>query len=1122
MAKKRYEKTQMEDTSVPTTTPKKGESMMVMGASGTSIASGIIRENYLNKLSGVAGMLIYEKMRRGDAKIYSVLEACDMPIRATKWFIKPAEEDGVVTEEDKIIADFVEDDLFHKLEKTWDALLGEILTMIPFGHSVFEKTYGADEDEKIILTDIGFRKQVTITRWQTQNGEKGITQNLPTTEIENIKSSEVSIPAWKIVIFTHKREGANYEGISMLQPVYKHWAIKEELYRYDAVRHERQSVGVPVVYLPSGSSEEEKAEALSIVEGVSANEMNGIVMPGTKEEGWLFEFANMGNGNNTNLFESIKYHDHMISQGFQAQFTDIVNAENGSRALSESSSGIFLLFLESVCRNICDTINKFVIQDLVDQNFTVKKYPTLEFQKLGNVDFAILSSAISSLVGAGVLTPDEDFEKHIRKTFDLPEKMEGVEDSAGEDMGGNGMDPEEDNMDQEDIDSSAIEEELKTLEACEMEDVDEVTSRIFSIMEDDSAQFFRSMDAEAKKKISEGLIEYYKTNRKKGDVKDSSNIVKRKDFLKKEISTKSSQIKSIKDEYRVVIEESKKEIETIKAMKAQGVPKKEISAKVKTITEKLKAVREKRDSIVSPLSEIKSQEIQTRKNVIELLKTRKKEIVSKVKQIYADIKAKRVSTKDAIIPLKDVISSNSAKIKDIREQMKGLKNKDPRKDALKALIEGIKKESDFVKENIKGVREKSKGEITAKRAEIDKVRKESGLYCCLDDSQYMSESMLANNKFILRLQNECSDADSKERIKEKGFRFNDFEGEATRTMTFAERKVNFKSLSKNMEKFSAILEKNVSDITEKQKTDILAQVRRAVESNDVEAIGKIRVKYTGEMASAITEVQKEMFEIGKKSASVEMGVDIPATRAEVRGAMRVQNDAVVEKMANSIEESAKNSAMEEISKRGGKISDTTASVAVSTVNESVSKISKKIVADAETMAISMAVNMGRTSIFERYPEKVYAMQYSAILDRRTTDICRSLDGRVVKPGSPEFYNYAPPRHYRCRSVWVEILNDEQFKPDIGGVPKSIPADSSIDDATRKPGVKPLKDGPAIDTIKLELEERKSKLKALEDSGTYPKRQASHKARIEELENGLKGDFSEYTKRILSADGVKFS
>ena len=85
-------------------------------------------------------------MRRTDAQASAMLLAIELPIRATRWSVKPAEdEEGEIDEQDWKVADFVEDNLFNKLSKTWDETLKEVCTMFPFGFSLFEKVYGADE-----------------------------------------------------------------------------------------------------------------------------------------------------------------------------------------------------------------------------------------------------------------------------------------------------------------------------------------------------------------------------------------------------------------------------------------------------------------------------------------------------------------------------------------------------------------------------------------------------------------------------------------------------------------------------------------------------------------------------------------------------------------------------------------------------------------------------------------------------------------------------------------------------------------------------------------------------------------------------------------------------------------
>ena len=54
------------------------------------------------------------------------------------------------------------------------------------------------------------------------------------------------------------------------------------------------------------------------------------------------------------------------------------------------------------------------------------------------------------------------------------------------------------------------------------------------------------------------------------------------------------------------------------------------------------------------------------------------------------------------------------------------------------------------------------------------------------------------------------------------------------------------------------------------KKDLLNQIDIAVQQNDVAAIGRIKARFTDDFAQVLTDVQKEMFEVGKKAAATEM------------------------------------------------------------------------------------------------------------------------------------------------------------------------------------------------------------------------------------------------------------
>lgn len=73
---------------------------------------------------------------------------------------------------------------------------------------------------------------------------------------------------------------------------------------------------------------------------------------------------------------------------------------------------------------------------------------------------------------------------------------------------------------------------------------------------------------------------------------------------------------------------------------------------------------------------------------------------------------------------------------------------------------------------------------------------------------------------------------------------------------------------------------------------------------------------------------------------------------------------------------------------------------------------------------SDALNQARQSLFNDPELKgfVMAYEYSAILDDRTTDICESLDGKILR----DFGEYVPPNHFNCRSVLIPVTEVDDW------------------------------------------------------------------------------------------------
>ena len=71
---------------------------------------------------------------------------------------------------------------------------------------------------------------------------------------------------------------------------------------------------------------------------------------------------------------------------------------------------------------------------------------------------------------------------------------------------------------------------------------------------------------------------------------------------------------------------------------------------------------------------------------------------------------------------------------------------------------------------------------------------------------------------------------------------------------------------------------------------------------------------------------------------------------------------------------------------------------------------------------------------------VQALQYSAIMDDRTTEICASLDQHIYAADSDVWNDYRPPNHYNCRSVLIPITQADGWDGNESDPPTVEPQD----------------------------------------------------------------------------------
>lgn len=392
------------------------------GDTGTIISSGILsQQDYNADLTGTQRIRKYDEMRLGDSTVAAALQVVKLPILSAEWYIKPASEDA----KHKAQARFIDDQLFKNVNFSWNELLEQILTMCDYGNSIFEKVFEVvdwgEYTGRVGWKKFGQRLSKTIYRWTLEDGKTdGIVQMLPggKKDADGKTLTKVEIPRWKLLYFINKKEGSNYEGISLLRPAYKHWYMKDAYYRIDAIAAERMGVGIPIITSPPQASPADKAKARQIAKNMRANSAAYADLP----QGFTLKMMEMAADKVKDVEKMVLHHDHQILKAVLAEFINLGSqGGSGSYALSNTQANLFYLSLVHLAKTVQQEL-QHAVDELIDLNFGVQeKYPTLEIGKIGLTDVAALAEALSKYITAGAITVDTELERYLRQAMDLPE-----------------------------------------------------------------------------------------------------------------------------------------------------------------------------------------------------------------------------------------------------------------------------------------------------------------------------------------------------------------------------------------------------------------------------------------------------------------------------------------------------------------------------------------------------------------------------------------------------------------------------------------------------------------------------------------------------------------------------
>ena len=412
--------------------------------SGIHGNESIFMEEFLPELQGIRGVHTYTEMVDNDATIGGVWFAIEMLMRNTAFQVEP----GGKSAKDKEAAEFIES-CMNDMEETWPEFLSECLSFLIYGWSYHEivykrrvgKTSSPITNSKYSDNLIGWRKlpiraQDTLFGWEYKDGTDdltGMTQQPPP------DYEKVTIPLSKALHFKTRSRKGNPEGRSIFRTAYRAWYVKKRLEEIEGYGMERDLAGFPVLYGPADvdlfDSEDPEmvkllAYAQSLVSGIRRDALEGVVLNGgpTEHSGWRLELLASSGKRQFDTNAIIERWDKRIATTVLADFIMLGQQQVGSFALADNKTKIFSLAIGAYLEVICEVFNNQAIPRLIDMNGDhfkgITDYPHMTHGDIEDVDLEQLATYLEKLVGIGLLTPDEELEKMVRRVGNLPEKLE--------------------------------------------------------------------------------------------------------------------------------------------------------------------------------------------------------------------------------------------------------------------------------------------------------------------------------------------------------------------------------------------------------------------------------------------------------------------------------------------------------------------------------------------------------------------------------------------------------------------------------------------------------------------------------------------------------------------------
>lgn len=410
-----------------------------ISSSGLSIFSGITQEELKQELNPPNNFTTY-KLMSYHPTVNAALTLYSMMIAKANYRIVPPKNPS---EAEKKQAEIIHQMLFEDMEKPFEDVVQDALTMTTYGFSVCEKVYrkrnkssgSLFNDDLIAPKKIALRQQHSIDKFifsDDGNEIKGVKQTIISDNINRYsrRPNTIVIPRSKFLLFTAGVSSDNPYGISPLRNVYLPWKYLSAIEELEAISVQKELHGIPFLripaqYMSSEASAEQKAtyeNIKNIARNLQSGSQAGIVLPSTvdpetRERLFDIELLSTDGKKAYDLTDIKEYYRNLVFIGLHADVLQMGTTNTGSFALAGVKNTLTGNTVESYLKRIIRVMNEDLILQIYELNgWSTQRMCKIDYENLSEIDVDSYSKSVQRIAAVGLLPKTLDV---INRNLDM-------------------------------------------------------------------------------------------------------------------------------------------------------------------------------------------------------------------------------------------------------------------------------------------------------------------------------------------------------------------------------------------------------------------------------------------------------------------------------------------------------------------------------------------------------------------------------------------------------------------------------------------------------------------------------------------------------------------------------